>query len=328
MDEQKQIDILTLVETAPVILETEELEQQAMEDQFPELFMQEKTSFAAKVKGYLANKKARFQYRMRIIQSTTLWKISSFLASYALVSAGIFAFLLVSVNFQAYSELMANYLNPQSLKISSHKIFRTMGSSKIQVYADESEKTVEPQDAKNDASAFSSYSPQRLLTKKSGLQLDVEIVPYENRIIIPKIGKNIPLVDVDTRKQISINNLEDIFMNELQKGVIRYPGTAYPGEEGNAFIFGHSSNYPWIKGDYNDAFALLDNVVFGDDIIVYYKQKKYTYTVTEKKIVKPGDVQILQRQEGKKELSLMTCWPVGTTLNRMIVIAEIKNISN
>ena len=67
-------------------------------------------------------------------------------------------------------------------------------------------------------------------------------------------------------------------------------------------------------------FALLDNVVFGDEIIAYYDQKKYVYKVTQKKVIRPGDTSVLQKVEGKKQISLMTCWPVGTTLNRMIVI--------
>jgi sortase (surface protein transpeptidase) len=42
-----------------------------------------------------------------------------------------------------------------------------------------------------------------------------------------------------------------------------------------------------MKGNFNDVFALLDTVEFGDQIIVYYNQKKYVYTVREKKIVRP-----------------------------------------
>lgn len=117
-------------------------------------------------------------------------------------------------------------------------------------------------------------------------------------------------------------------MKELEKWVVRYPGTARPGELGNAFIFGHSSNYPWIKWEYNDVFALLDNLDYGDEIIVYYNQKKFVYTVNEKQVVRPGNVKVLERDESKKELSLMTCWPVGTTLNRMIVFAELTETSN
>jgi len=76
-------------------------------------------------------------------------------------------------------------------------------------------------------------------------------------------------------------------MQELEKGIIKYPGSADPGTEGNSFIFGHSSNYPWAKGDYNNAFALLNELNAGDEIIVFFKQKKYTYVVREKNVVKP-----------------------------------------
>jgi sortase A len=173
------------------------------------------------------------------------------------------------------------------------------------------------------------YDPEVLLRwTENSPQVRFDIIPYENRIVIPKIGKNIPLVDVAVDQEFDFDHMENIFMKELEKWVVRYPGTARPGELGNAFIFGHSSNYPWIKWEYNDVFALLDNLDYGDEIIVYYNQKKFVYTVNEKQVVRPGNVKVLERDESKKELSLMTCWPVGTTLNRMIVFAELTETSN
>lgn len=116
-------------------------------------------------------------------------------------------------------------------------------------------------------------------------------------------------------------------MKELENGVIRYPGSAKPGEIGNTFIFGHSSNFPWIKGAYNDVFALLDKVEFDDEIIVYYGQEKYIYKITAKNIIKPGDVSVLQKEvHDISEISLMTCWPIGTTLNRLILTGELVKI--
>jgi hypothetical protein len=34
---------------------------------------------------------------------------------------------------------------------------------------------------------------------KENINLDIEITPYENRVIIPKIAKNIPLLDIKNR---------------------------------------------------------------------------------------------------------------------------------
>jgi len=109
-------------------------------------------------------------------------------------------------------------------------------------------------------------------------------------------------------------------MEELENGVIRYPGSALPGQDGNAFVFGHSSNFPWIEGEYNDVFALLDKVVFDDEVVVYYGQEKYTYKIRTKNVIRPGDVSVLKSNEkGGSQITLMTCWPIGTTLNRLVL---------
>lgn len=171
------------------------------------------------------------------------------------------------------------------------------------------------------------YDTKELIANAGNTDLGVsfELTPYENRIIIPRIGKNIPLVDVSVSSGASFEKMHEVFMEELRKWVVRYPGTAEPGDKGNVFIFGHSSNYPWVKSDYNSIFALLDELQNGDEIIIYYFQKKYVYKVTDRAIVKPGDVKTLEsRNPDKKELSLMTCWPIGTTLERIILFAELQ----
>jgi alanine dehydrogenase len=63
------------------------------------------------------------------------------------------------------------------------------------------------------------------------------LTPYENRVVIPKMGKNVPLVDVTIDHGASFETMHEVFMDELRKGIVRYPGTAEPGELGNVFIF-------------------------------------------------------------------------------------------
>lgn len=156
------------------------------------------------------------------------------------------------------------------------------------------------------------------------ISLSLEITPYEDRILIPRIGKNIPLINVEHKDASNSKEWNTVFMKELENGIIKYPGSADPGTEWNSFIFGHSSNYPWAKGNYNDVFALLNEVQTWDEIIVFFKQRKYVYVVREKSIVKPGHVSSLGETPNKKQLTLMTCWPLGTTLNRLLVITELK----
>lgn len=243
--------------------------------------------------------------------------------------------LLVLANFSAYSTFVWNWISPESASANSAAVAEGLIKSKITAHAAEEgtgaiEEVEEAEVLKRHLEESqviikeNLLSPKKLVPTKPQINVDFDIVPYENRIIVPKIGKNIPLVDVELSKNVDFDHMENIFMKELEKGVIRYPGTARPGENGNAFVFGHSSNFPWMKGAYNQVFALLDKLTYGDEVIVYYNQKKYVYVIREKKIVKPGDVKVLNRDPERKELSLMTCWPLGTTLKRMIVFAELK----
>lgn len=260
---------------------------------------------------------------------------------YAGVTTVLFGFLMLATNFSAYSQVFMTVVSPERLSQAQSSLFDALHSSQIQTVAaaqsdqhslaDEviTKKAEElKQNLENrwvELDPLRAMDPNRYDLAPSPVAVTFDITPYENRIIIPKIGKNIPLVDVHISQDVDFDHMENIFMQELENGIVRYPGTALPWEQGNSFIFGHSSNYPWMKGNYNDVFALLDELVAGDEIIVYYDQKKFTYKVTDKKVVRPGDVKALsERDPNKKELTLMTCWPIGTTYNRLLVFTELQ----
>lgn len=155
-------------------------------------------------------------------------------------------------------------------------------------------------------------------------ELNLAVTPPDNRLIIPKIDKNIPIMESDPQKLIGADwtSIQNTFQEDLKNGVIHYPGTAKPGENGNAFITGHSSYYPWDPGRFKTVFARLNKVEVGDDIVIYYDQQKYHYKVREKKEVKNDDVSVLA-QGDEKLLTLMTCSPVGTNFRRLVVVAEL-----
>lgn len=161
-------------------------------------------------------------------------------------------------------------------------------------------------------------------TQKETLpSLTLAVTPPDNRLIIPKLNKNIPIIESDPQKLLNADweTLENTFQEDLKKGVLHYPGTAEPGQAGTAFITGHSSYYLWDSGRYKSVFARLNQLQTGDDIIVYYDQQKYHYKVREKKEVKKEDVSVLT-QTDEHLLTLMTCAPLGTNLRRLIVVAE------
>jgi LPXTG-site transpeptidase (sortase) family protein len=244
--------------------------------------------------------------------------------------------LLGALNAGAYSSRIMNWVNPDALLTARDEVASILSSSSVEVHASEEEVLEKKEDLEGVKSKIllsdpemvyaREYEPKGLISHlgEEKLGATFNLTPYENRIVIPRIGENIPLIDTKVASGSSFETMHETFMEELKNGVVRYPGTALPGETGNVFIFGHSSNYPWIKSDYNDVFALLDTLENGDEITIYYNQKKFTYRVTDRATVKPGDVKTLEsRDHTKKELSLMTCWPVGTTLERIIIFAEL-----
>lgn len=133
-----------------------------------------------------------------------------------------------------------------------------------------------------------------------------------SKLIIPEIQVDAPIIwNIDSA---------DITQN-LEKGVVHYKGTALPGQTGNIFITGHSSYYSWAQGDYKTVFALLDKIKIGDKIYLQHLGKTLIYEVNETKVVSPDDLSSLN-PTSNKTLTLMTCVPVGTNLQRLIVTAH------
>ncbi len=257
-----------------------------------------------------------------------------FIIKYISTSSLIFLVLLLTTNYSAYYNIAKSYLYEDEFKSNEQSLITSVEASNILKKEEIKRKTKEEQIKKIEEKQYIDkwvyHSINKLVAKsnKNEINLDINITPYENRIIIPKIGKNIPLLDIKNKEIDWLKELNNIFLKELENWVIRYPSSAKPWEVWNTFIFWHSSNFPWIKWDYNDVFSLLDKVNFDDTIIVYYNQKEYKYKIREKKVIKPSDVSILKRKKWDKEITIMTCWPIGTTLNRLILIWDLIEKNN
>ena len=104
---------------------------------------------------------------------------------------------------------------------------------------------------------------------------------------------------------------------KLKEGVVQLDTTKRPNENGPTFIVGHSSSLPWDKNSYGQIFAKLPDIKDGAEISVRYQGERYRYTVSSRKTVKPDEI-ILPTS---KQLILMTCVPVGTSQNRLLVFA-------
>lgn len=143
-------------------------------------------------------------------------------------------------------------------------------------------------------------------------------VSADPKLLIPKINVDVPVIWNTTPDNTSQ-------MAAMENGVAYFgiPGAnSKPGQIGNTVLSGHSSNDILDGGDYKFIFARLDQLQNGDSIYINYESKRYTYTITKREVVKPTEVSKLVYATDKPMLTLITCTPLGTATNRLLVTAE------
>jgi sortase A len=120
------------------------------------------------------------------------------------------------------------------------------------------------------------------------------------RIEIPRLG-------------LSVMIAEGVDALTLRRAAGHIPGTGMPGEPGNIGIAGHRDTF----------FRPLRNIRPNDIVTLTTAAGRYRYRVLSTRVVKPGDVGVLE-PSGGEILTLVTCYPfyfVGPAPSRFIVRA-------
>lgn len=145
----------------------------------------------------------------------------------------------------------------------------------------------------------------------------IKPVSTEFGLVIEKINANakiVPQVDPGNEKE---------YVAALKEGIAQAKGSTDPGEDGNLFLFSHSTDAPWNIVRYNAIFYLLRELENGDRVIVFYKNRRFDYIVFDKTTVPGSDISFYTNRYDKPVLTLQTCDPPGTILNRLIVRAKL-----
>jgi len=148
----------------------------------------------------------------------------------------------------------------------------------------------------------------------STLLRDVELssvfpdLEYETILHVESIDLIQPVLTGATDKNLELS------LSSLDNG-------AKPWKKGNYQVAGHRSR------TYGLHFNRLDELVFGDILVVYDEEFKYTYEVTEKLIIYKRDFESLKATKDH-ELTLITCHPANTPNpdNRLIVKSVLVNV--
>jgi sortase A len=122
--------------------------------------------------------------------------------------------------------------------------------------------------------------------------------PTLGMLTIPRIDLKVPILANTTRAALTL-------------GVGQIKGTSPLGSVGNAGLAGHRRYF----------FRRLNELQVGDEIDVTTQDASFIYRVYEMKIVEPSDVSVLNRDKANSILTLVTCHPMETFRQRLIIHA-------
>lgn len=150
-------------------------------------------------------------------------------------------------------------------------------------------------------------SPVKALTSKSeDVQSKADSGVVGNMLFIPELG----LSEI----------VHEGGVEKLKSGVVRRSHTSTPDSGSNTVFVGHRFMY-----DVRGVFYHLDKVEEGNEIIVHWDSKKYTYQVVSISVVSPDQISI----EGKTDeevLTLYTCTPLWSAKDRLVVRATLMEV--
>jgi LPXTG-site transpeptidase (sortase) family protein len=133
-------------------------------------------------------------------------------------------------------------------------------------------------------------------------QAQLEPIVEIGTIEIPKIG-------------LAHRVMEGITMRNIDLGPSHWPGTAFPGQNGNAVFAGH-------RVTKTKPFRNIDQLVPGDRVFFTVQGVRSEYSVTGTEIVNPRDVHIVN-QTPNPTATIFACHPPGSARQRIVVRMDL-----
>ena len=242
-------------------------------------------------------------FNLKVKKRRPLWKD---MMIFATTTMGVWAFSHVAMNYSAFAD------------VATFKLQTSITQIQEKFQPEPIEKLVKVSGSKTEEIKYTEKNSAKKMFE------EMMIYPSDNRIILRRIGRNVPLIGVPNNK--NWQELENTIQKGLQDGVVVHPVSRDPDSNGNFFVTGHSSYYAWDEGRYKDVFALLHEVEAGDEAIVYWEGRKYTYILEKSRVVPPTEVSVLEQPDDKSIITLMTCTPIGTNTNRLIWTGKLISV--
>jgi Sortase (surface protein transpeptidase) len=132
---------------------------------------------------------------------------------------------------------------------------------------------------------------------------------------------SIPVLEIYDAKVI-------VGAQDLSENLSQYSGDCSSGQTREYCYFGgiqFCRNF-FNPNNYLTIFSLLYQLELGDEIIIEYDGRSYSYLVDDIYEVQPTNLSPLAQRYDDSFLTLITCSPPGTYLRRLIVQAKLTTI--
>jgi sortase (surface protein transpeptidase) len=155
--------------------------------------------------------------------------------------------------------------------------------------------------------SFSEYSEATI--DKSGFYIRVDKINLFKRVI----------ENVDPRSKTE-------YVDSWNYGVSHGRFTSTPDKIGITYLFSHALGDKSVAADENAWFSYMDELTTGDEVILYYKSKKYTYSVSEIIVVNPSATGFYTGASAVAKVRMQYCGPpTGSLEARTLVDAILVN---
>lgn len=151
----------------------------------------------------------------------------------------------------------------------------------------------------------------------------IKIKPVDTKfgLVIEKLNLNAPII-----KDVPVVNEKD-YLEALKNGIAHASFSGYPNQDNsNVYLFAHSSYNFWELGKYSSVFNQLHKLNIKDQINLFYEGKRYVYEVDNKLLINDFKVDETIYEGFGPSLTLQTCYPAGTTLNRLVIRASLVGV--
>ena len=133
-------------------------------------------------------------------------------------------------------------------------------------------------------------------------------------MVPPEAGAGLGSIEIP-KLGLTRTMFEGIDLPILDQGPGHWPGTALPGQAGNAVFAGH-------RVSHNADFRNLDALSPGDEVIFNTGSGRHVYAVTYTEIVQPDALWITD-QTSDATATLFACHPPGSVSQRIVTYLQL-----